>query len=446
MAYNYAAITEFKDGSTPATGTLALGSLFEAEFDQLYGNWQNFFGTAGDTLTIDNITEKTTDAGITVSDIKKINGTYYIETQAQFTAIIEQVSGSQYQFIDDVVSVIFDNLSGGYQMPDDDYYLQTNNCKSIEMRGGAFLDFNDGIGYLEVNTDDCYLRNVNIQGDGSSGAVVQSFLLNAYRATFDNCKCSTRNSSVDMVGFQGSGTAAHNITSKYVNCSAYALDGADKIYGFKDCYNLQNCLAYDIDSTVDRCFGFVDCYNLNNCIAYDIESSNEFTFGFEGCYNLSNCYATNISATAALQRAIGFYNCKAVSSCYVDTVEATTGYAVGITACEGVSGCYVNNISCTTGIAAGFGTISTMYSVSGCYSENISTSGAGTAYGFYGIQTISSCYATNISTVGGTDEGISNCDYGAALYTSEATNSGNDWIDTVDAQITNKVSTPSIWT
>lgn len=53
MAYNPTAITEFKDGNTPSTGTLALGSLFEAEFDQLYGNWQEFFGVAGTQLTVD---------------------------------------------------------------------------------------------------------------------------------------------------------------------------------------------------------------------------------------------------------------------------------------------------------------------------------------------------------------------------------------------------------
>lgn len=38
MAYNPTKTRTWKDGTTPATGTLALGSLFEAEFNRLYAN------------------------------------------------------------------------------------------------------------------------------------------------------------------------------------------------------------------------------------------------------------------------------------------------------------------------------------------------------------------------------------------------------------------------
>jgi len=38
MAFNFAKTRTWKDGTTPATGTPSLGSLFDAEFDQLYEN------------------------------------------------------------------------------------------------------------------------------------------------------------------------------------------------------------------------------------------------------------------------------------------------------------------------------------------------------------------------------------------------------------------------
>lgn len=45
------------------------------------------------------------------------------------------------------------------------------------------------------------------------------------------------------------------------------------LQGFKDCYNLQNCLVYDLDTTTADSlaydiYGFSGCVNLNNCVAY----------------------------------------------------------------------------------------------------------------------------------------------------------------------------------
>jgi hypothetical protein len=322
--------------------------------------------------------------------ITSINGTYHVNTQADFEAIIEIVAGSQYQFKDEVISVVFDYLSGGFQMPTNGY-LQTNNCKFIEMKGGAFIDFNASTGYLEVNTDDCYLRNIDLQGNGGSGAIAQSYLLNAYRVTYDNCKCSNRLSSIDMAGFQGSGTALHNITSKYINCSTYALDSADKLYGFKDCCNLQNCLAYDLDSTsgTDDCWGFLTCTNMTNCNSFQLDGS--ATYGFSYCNQISSCKAEDIDSDTGTAR--GFNNCLQISACYALDVDGT--------------------------------------------SESI---------GFCSCQQISSCKAEDIDSSGGVASGFSGCYYGSSLFTNEAVNSENDWIDTVDANIANKVSTPSVWT
>lgn len=55
MAYNPTKTRVWRDGTTPSTGTLALGSLFNAEFDQLYENWNNFFNAAGTQFSISQV-------------------------------------------------------------------------------------------------------------------------------------------------------------------------------------------------------------------------------------------------------------------------------------------------------------------------------------------------------------------------------------------------------
>lgn len=66
MSYNSSQNTEFKSGSSPSTGTPALGSIFEAEFNRIYANFAATFGTDGLLLpqvagdSVDAATEKTT--------------------------------------------------------------------------------------------------------------------------------------------------------------------------------------------------------------------------------------------------------------------------------------------------------------------------------------------------------------------------------------------------
>jgi hypothetical protein len=65
MAYNPTKTRTWRDGTTPATGTLALGSFFEAEFNQLYENWNEFFNVAGNQFSI---------ARINVDNIYSVDG------------------------------------------------------------------------------------------------------------------------------------------------------------------------------------------------------------------------------------------------------------------------------------------------------------------------------------------------------------------------------------
>jgi hypothetical protein len=274
-------------------------------------------------------------------------------------------------------------------------------------------------GNLTVNTDGCYLHNVDIRGNGGASVTVESFLLNAYRVTFDNCKCSSRLSSVAMYGFRGSGTAAHNYTSKYVNCSAYALNctGAVTLRGFYTCMNLSGCTVYDVDinSVASAIYGFDKCEGLSSCFVYDLNASaSGAATGFHLCDSLSSCRANTIIGSVGNQ-ATGFYGCGSLSGCFAINISgASIGY--GFDTCRVLSGCQASQINGTAML--------------GC--------------GFIGCLQMAACEAQGIT--GAVNEGFRSCSYGAAIYTDEAANTLNDWIDTVDANITNKVSTPSIWT
>lgn len=348
-------------------------------------------------------------------------GTYVIKNQTSFNNLFVRTGANAYDFNNNVKTVhikagtylVSGILSGGDTWGD----LFTNNCINIECETGAYFDFANLKGNLTVETDGCYVHNLHIKGNGSSAAIIESFKLNANYVTFDNCKCSNRLSSVDMVGFQGSGTALHNVTSKYINCSVYTLDSADKLYGFNDCKNLQNCLVYDLDTTTgsDICRGFYGCNNINNCTVYSLNSSTGAVEAFSTGYRISSCYAYGLNSTDAY--AIGFSACFEISSCRAENISGkTTSY--GFDGCNIISGSYAAGIASNTALACGF---------SSC-------------------NYLSSCMVGSVTSVLGTEEGFHSCAYGSSLYTAETTNGLNDWIDTVDANITNKVSTPSVWT
>lgn len=349
---------------------------------------------------------------------------YFVNSQQAFVNLFERTGANAYRIKSDYSSVFVKKVTGGYSVAgilsggDTWGDISTNTCEHLEFQNGAYINFAAMKGNLTVDTDGCYLHNVDIRGNGATSVTVESFKLNAYRVTFDNCKCSNRLSSVAMTGFQGSGTAAHNYTSKYVNCTAYTLDnsGAFQVSGFKDCINLSGCMTYDLDVSLSTgsCIGFSSCKNLSSCFAYSINSS-------------------------AVGSAVGFYDCKGLSSCYADTVIGAVATTVaGFTSCFALSGCIAINISGATN-GQGFSSCDT---ISGCRAETINGNTLG--YGFYACVKIAACSSESIT--GATNEGFHQCTYGAALYTSEAANAGNDWMNTDDAQITNKFSTPACWT
>jgi hypothetical protein len=417
-----------------------------------------------------------------------------VGNQTNFNAIFTRVAANQYKLNDSILSLKVYPLSGGYQMSsalsggDSWGYIETNNCTNIEFVSGAFIDFENERGYIEVNTAKCFLKNVDIQGTGSvASAITQSFILNENYVTFDNCKCSNRLSNVDMVGFQGSATALHNITSKYINCSAYTLDGSDKVRGFKDTDNLSNCLVYDLDGTSgsDNTYAFSNCEMLDNCYAYQIDGVNDVA-GFYQCTILTACKAQDIDGTT--NNVYGFFVCERVTGCYANDIDATSGDSYGFCVCDEVSGCQAQDIDSSSGDSYGFQSceqiscchalniegvnaygFSSVNQISACRVSVLDASGSGNSLAFDNCNNISACTADDIDAVNGGAAAFNICDqiaacgtgqitsstgtaygfvgilYGSSLFTGEGTNTA-DWVDVDgDGNITNEQSVNVTW-
>jgi hypothetical protein len=295
-------------------------------------------------------------------------------------------------------------LSGG----DTWGYVQTNLCTHLKFENGAYWNVGDSLFYLEANTSDCKLENVWIRGLGTAAvALTRSFYATGVRMTFDNCKTSNRFASAAFNGFEGTGTTATDITNKYIGCNANDLvtSGVNSfISGFYRNYNLNSCLSKSIKlapgaGLAATAIGFYYCNNISSCTAYMIDSTDAGTgeaFGFSYSNMVSSGYAYTISGSAN-SLGIGFNHCSILSSCYANGVNNDGG-------------------------------------------------ALGSALGFMFCDYLSACEALNITCAGGSERGFHTCTYGSSLYTTEATNPSNDWMNTNDAQITNKYSVPAVFT
>lgn len=350
-----------------------------------------------------------------------------ISSQEGWDDIIERTGANAYQFKDDYKSVFVKvadynlTLSGG----DTWGALSTNNVTHLEFEKGAAIQFGNTPGYINCNTTGSILKNVTVKGLGTvASAVVQSFLLAAENVVFDSCKATTRLSNTDMSGFRGSATALHNITSRYINCTATALNSSGIVYGYYLCENVSNSIAYALDTTgASSCYGFHSVVNINSCYAYDIDASTLAAHGMYNCTNISASYCRNIESAAGVNT-YGFRNCYNVSACQAIAIDATgAGSAIGFYSCDQLNGCRAIDIDSATD-SYGF---STCNQVSGCKADDIDSSGS-ICYGFSQCYNISSCLAIDIqSAVNNNTFGFSNCNQinGCTVETIDATGTGN---------------------
>lgn len=446
------------------------------------------------------------------------NPVMVVSTQNEFNSILRRASANNYSIKTRIKKVQLNYLAAGYNFKDGvtgplaggDAYgiLSTNACINFTSDGDAFIDVGDTLGYWRTNTDDCIVNGVYIKGNGAvAAAIAYSFLLAANRVVYLRCRTSNRNSdgSAVFAGFNGSGTALNNYTSKYIGCAVYditATAGASALTAWNISFNIDNCIAYNLTRTTAGAGGvyaFLNCNFLSNTTAYNCSNDRALINVFYLCNNLINCNAFTASCLSGV--ATGFYTCKQISNCkaesltgangsigYNDCAIITSSYAktlrssssgtlYGFSISENITGCKVLDIQVNNSGSSAYG-FNACNQIDGCAAEQIYSLHAGVgsyAIGFFSCNAISGCYATDIrggmSAVlntwafqlckalsscrdgvltpqnGGSANGFASCSYGAALFLTAAANAGNDWMDTTDVAIANKNSTSAtLWT
>lgn len=376
------------------------------------------------TFTTDGATVTVTDNGDT-----RIGSPFHMQnavvfSQATFNDCIVRVAANQYKIRDDIKSIYCANLSGGYLMTggtsplsggDTWGYIETNNCKQVIFESGATLHMGNERGYIEVNTDDCYLLNVNIIGTGTvASAIAQSFLLNADRVSHNNCKSSNRLSNASFFAFRGSSTATQFLTCEYKGCSVELMDtsGSDFIAFYRG-HNMVNCAVENITNTsagnTIGCYSF--CYAMSNCIAGNITvSSTTSCYCFGSCYEMSSCRAYIANDSGG--NFYAYSTCDEISGCDAFQIDSSAGDARGFESCDQMSSCNASQIDHSGSVAGknayGFNACG---NVSACKASNIDTNGAGgEAYGFNDCEIISACLATTCNNGFNGCLGLSACE------------------------------------
>ena len=346
---------------------------------------------------------------------RHLNGSYdyVVETQEDWNIIIDYTAANQYRIKDDVKSIYVKYLAGGYQMTGatsplqegDAYgYIETNDCTRIVFEPGAFIDMHQNIGYLEIDTDYCYLDGVSMQGDkGAASAITRSFLLNANYVTFINCDSQTRLSDTDIIIFEGSGTASHNETSKVINCSIIDIDSSGSLTGFRYFYNLDNIRIYDIESTASDVYPIYDITNLKNCYIEKVDASllNKFIYGLYNVINCSHIYMKDFDAVSIVRGGTNLINC---TNIYMEDFSSIS--SLGLTGCTSCSNIYIYNLISTASVCYG---INNSSNLSNCYCKQLD--GSTNCYAFTNSTQLSNCYAEDIDSSGGNAYGFYDCDH-----------------------------------
>lgn len=331
---------------------------------------------------------------------------YVVETQEDFNVIIDYTAANQYRIKDSVKSIYVKYLAGGYQMTGatsplqegDAYgYIETNDCTRIVFEPGAFIDMHQNIGYIEVDTDYCYLDGVSVQGDkGAASAIQRSFLLNANYVTFANCDSQTRLSNTTFTVFEGSATASHNETSKVVGCKVVDCDSSGVLRMFRYFYNVIGCSIYDIESTGGGVVCFDVITNLKNCRVEKVDGPGTGLIGILNSYNIDNIYMIDFDCSDGFT---AVSSCENVQNIHIEDFASTAGVtSYGISSCSQVSNVMIKQLD-ENGSVYGYYDSKTL---SSCYVEDVD-SVAGNAYGFYSCENISASYATTC------DDGFNDC-------------------------------------
>jgi hypothetical protein len=321
-----------------------------------------------------------------------------VKDQTDFNNLFERTGAGTYQFKDEITSVYFKtgtsfNISGILESGDTSAIISTNNCKLIDAEGVVQILWGSTEGYLDIDTANCIIKNIEMRGDNSTVLTsTATFYINGVsNVSLYNCTAIYRLGTAR--GFSASATG---LRTRFINCLAFGMGG----YGFYSCENLVNCYAEN--NGLD---GFYSSKNLTNCTSGSNSGS-----GFGSCNYISNCTSTSSSN-------YGFTACSVILNC-----AASSEGIHGFNACSRVSNSTADSCS-----GSGFKSCSLITS---CYSAS------NTLSGFESCSSISSSFSQN-----NTIYGFNLCTYVAAGCRSTGSGSAN-W-NTAYGTLPNTVDTCS---
>ena len=232
-----------------------------------------------------------------------------ITTQAEFTALIERTAANTYQFLDEVKSIVLNIASVTLPLLGGDTWgiLSTNYCRRVHSFGECVIKIGDIPSSINVNTNDCRITGVTIEGlQVASAAHTTAFDINATDVILNNC-----------------GVRLLLSTNENVNYIAFNLNANDAI--------LYDCFVEDIEFTDNAASDFM-CFSgtastpktqLHNCWIDDIVIAGDaIPVLFNGLYNIDQVSISNFYPSTA-NDIYCFVDCNFISD--VDAKILTTG-------------------------------------------------------------------------------------------------------------------------
>lgn len=383
---------------------------------------------------------------------------YIVSSQTTFNNMIERVGANQYRIKSAYRSIFVKQITGGYNCTswlsggDSWGYIESNQCGHIEFESGAYINDSSTPFYLRFNTNNGYFSNIRIKGGGAASAIQYSFYNDAKYCTYKNCGADGRITATGgtHIHFYGDSTQPEKQeTSK--------LDG---------CYVIN-----DNTQGNSTCYAFYDLYNLNSCFTENITVGTGRFYAYSGCNGIANTVIGGFTGGVG-GRATFFSDCRSITGVKFATINcAGTGYTYLFSSCHGISGVDIYNVTfagsfqifsgCRGVSGVNIGTATSTgghvtafngtYSISGVYISTLQHTGgvaSSNVFGFYQCRAMSGIDIGTVTTngAGGLAEGITQCYYAAAVDITPTNNSMNDWIDTLDATVVNRASTPSVFT
>jgi hypothetical protein len=294
----------------------------------------------------------------------------YVTTQAEFDALFERTAPNTYQFLPEIKAVVFHNLSAftfSIDAADTHAEISTNQVKKILSFGTAFINVGDTASKIIINTNNCEIDGVVLQGEKLVSAPhTSNFLIDADGVKLTNCKAQyflSTNEGVDYKVFDLNGKDAI-LKNCYVQEIEFESNNEDVFSayanGLSALTEIHNCsveyLTIDGDAVVEL---FENLYNVLFPLAGNglyFPTENNITV-FKNCYNVQGADAKIDTAIGSIGKLDGgkwvcfFHGCEFISDA---TTELITSNDVNSSFAHYKDCKYIENVELIGGRAAGF--------------------------------------------------------------------------------------------